>query len=246
MVVVAITILSSLLQITSGSPLSVYGYGAAAEPPPNYGHKDYYGRVAATDEHAATPPKYNFAYDVSDAYTGDYKTQTEVRDGDSVKGQYTVVEPDGTRRVVDYTADEENGFNAVVSKEGHPVDHAPAYRPVAAAPAYRPAAANAPTYRPAAVPSYRPAYKPAYKPSLSAAYRPAPAAVYQHAADAAAEPPAYPDAPLYKSAYKQPPSYYPYRSYWSSQYNINYIIKSFSDFILITYDCILFIITTYY
>jgi len=189
-----------MLHMTSGSPLSVYGYGAAAQPQPDYRHNGYYGRAA--DEHAAAPPKYNFAYDVSDAYTGDYKSQTEVRDGDNVKGQYTVVEPDGTRRVVDYTADEVNGFNAVVSKEGHPTADAPAYRP--AAPAYRPAAA---------VPSYRPAYKPAYKPSLSAAYRPAPAAVYQHAADAAAEPATYPDAPLYKSAYKQPPSYYPYRSY---------------------------------
>jgi len=233
--------------MTSASPLSVYGYGAAARPSPDYSHNGYYGRAAAADEHAAAPPKYNFAYDVSDAYTGDYKSQTEVRDGNNVKGQYTVVEPDGTRRVVDYTADEENGFNAVVSKEGHPAADAPAYRPAAAAPAYRPAA-DVPAYRPTAVPSYRPAYKPAYKPSLSAAYRPAPAAVYQHAADtaAAAEPPAYPDAPLYKSAYKQPPSYYPYRSYWSSRYNINNII-SFSDYnILIAYDCILFIITSYY
>ncbi|XP_016657013.1 larval cuticle protein A3A-like isoform X2 [Acyrthosiphon pisum] len=220
--VVVVIATSSLLQMTSGSPLSVYGYGAAAQPRADYRHNGYYGRAAAADEHAAAPPKYNFAYDVSDAYTGDYKSQTEVRDGNNVKGQYTVVEPDGTRRVVDYTADEENGFNAVVSKEGHPAADAPAYRPVAAAPAYRPAAAaapsyrpaaDAPAYRPAAVPSYRPAYKPAYKPSLSAAYRPAPAAVYQHAADAADEPPAYPEAPLYKSAYKQPPSYYPYRSY---------------------------------
>ncbi|CAI6360124.1 unnamed protein product [Macrosiphum euphorbiae] len=211
--VVVVIATSSLLRMTSGSPLSVYGYGAPAQPPSDYRHNGYYGRAAAAhDEHAAAPPKYNFAYDVSDAYTGDYKSQTEVRDGDNVKGQYTVVEPDGTRRVVDYTADEENGFNAVVSKEGHPAADAPAYRPVAAVPAYRPAAA-APAYRPAAVPSYRPAYKPAYKSSLSAAYRPAPAAVYQHAADAADEPPAYPNAPLYKSANKQPPSYYPYRSY---------------------------------
>jgi len=207
--------------VTSSIPLSVYGY-APSQSQPKYRHNNYYGRGAAADEHAATPPKYNFAYDVSDAYTGDYKTQTEVRDGDYVKGQYTVVEPDGTRRVVDYTADEENGFNAVVSKEGHPTADAPAaYRPVAVAPAYRPAVA-APAYRPTA--AYRPAaaasaYRPAYKPSsLSAAYRPAPAAVYQHAADdayptATDGPAAYPDAPLYKSAYKQSPSYYPYRSY---------------------------------
>lgn len=197
--------------MTSGSPVSAYGYGAS----PDYRHNGYYRRAAADDEPADAPPKYNFAYDVSDAYTGDYKTQTEVRDGDYVKGQYTVVEPDGTRRVVDYTADEQNGFNAVVSKEGHPAATAvpaPAYHrgPQDAGPVYRhhPVAAAPAAYRPtAAAPAYRPAYKPAYKSAISAAYRPAPAAVYQHAADAA-EPPTYPAAPLYKSAYKQPPTYY--------------------------------------
>lgn len=33
-----------------------------------------------------------------------------------VPGQYTVVEPDGSIRTVDYTADKHNGFNAVVHK----------------------------------------------------------------------------------------------------------------------------------
>jgi len=217
LVVVVVTTAVLLQRTTSGSPVSAYGYGAS----PDHRHNGYYRRAAAYDEPADAPPKYNFAYDVSDAYTGDYKTQTEVRDGDYVKGQYTVVEPDGTRRVVDYTADEQNGFNAVVSKEGQPaataVPPAPVYRrgpqdagpvyrrrPVAAAPAaYQPTAAAAAAYRPA----YKPAYKPAHKSAISAAYRPAPAAVYQDAADAA-EPTTYPAAPLYKSAYEQPHSYY--------------------------------------
>lgn len=34
-----------------------------------------------------------------------------------VQGSYSLVEPDGTRRVVEYTADPHNGFNAVVHKE---------------------------------------------------------------------------------------------------------------------------------
>ncbi|KAE9532027.1 hypothetical protein AGLY_010229 [Aphis glycines] len=124
-VVVVATVL--LQRTTSGSPVSAYGYGAS---PPDYRHNGYYRRAAAHDEPADAPAKYNFAYDVSDAYTGDYKTQTEERDGDYVRGQYTVVEPDGTRRVVDYTADEQNGFNAVVSKEGQPAATVPvpAYR----------------------------------------------------------------------------------------------------------------------
>lgn len=214
---------------TTCSPVSAYGYAATRSPrayyktPPayyqvpvaptaaNYRHAaDYrnaadYRHEAADDEHsaAASPPKYNFAYDVSDAYTGDVKSQSEERDGDYVKGQYTLIEPDGTRRVVDYTADGQNGFNAVVSKEGRPT--------VAAQPPpthnYKPAPAPARRYRPAA-----------------ATYRPAPAAVYQDdyadhttaipAYPATAAPPTYPSAPLYKSAYRQAhqPAYRPYGS----------------------------------
>lgn len=66
-------------------------------------------------------PKYGFDYGVHDAHTGDVKQQHEVRDGDVVKGSYSLVEPDGTTRVVEYTADKHNGFNAVVKKLGHAV-----------------------------------------------------------------------------------------------------------------------------
>ncbi|CAH0407860.1 unnamed protein product [Chilo suppressalis] len=68
-------------------------------------HVDYYAY-----------PKYIFKYGVNDFHTGDIKTHHESRDGDVVKGQYTVVEPDGSIRTVDYTADKHNGFNAVVHK----------------------------------------------------------------------------------------------------------------------------------
>ncbi|NP_001166642.1 cuticular protein RR-2 motif 128 precursor [Bombyx mori] len=61
-------------------------------------------------------PKYEFKYGVNDFHTGDIKTHYETRDGDVVKGQYTVVEPDGSIRTVDYTADKYNGFNAIVHK----------------------------------------------------------------------------------------------------------------------------------
>ncbi|OWR47570.1 cuticular protein CPR59B [Danaus plexippus plexippus] len=59
----------------------------------------------------------SFSYDVADPNTGDYKSQVETRSGGVVKGQYSLVDPDGTRRVVDYTADDVNGFNAVVRKD---------------------------------------------------------------------------------------------------------------------------------
>ncbi|CAH1104981.1 unnamed protein product [Psylliodes chrysocephalus] len=79
-------------------------------------------------------PKYQFNYGVADGHTGDQKTQTEIRDGDVVKGQYSVVEPDGTVRTVTYTADDHNGFNAVVTRSGHAAHPATPVQKVIAAP----------------------------------------------------------------------------------------------------------------
>jgi hypothetical protein len=62
-------------------------------------------------------PQYSYAYDIQDALTGDSKGQQETRNGDVVQGSYSLVEPDGTRRTVEYTADPVNGFNAVVHRE---------------------------------------------------------------------------------------------------------------------------------
>lgn len=70
-------------------------------------------------------PQYAFKYGVHDPHTGDHKHQSETRDGDVVKGQYSLVEPDGSVRTVDYTADSVNGFNAVVSKSGPNLHEAP-------------------------------------------------------------------------------------------------------------------------
>ncbi|XP_055623334.1 uncharacterized protein LOC129766762 [Toxorhynchites rutilus septentrionalis] len=64
-------------------------------------------------------PKYNFEYGVNDFHTGDHKQQWETRNGDVVKGGYTMKEADGTIRIVEYTADDEHGFNAVVKNIGH-------------------------------------------------------------------------------------------------------------------------------
>ena len=47
------------------------------------------------------------------------------------QGSYSVVDADGTRRIVDYTADAAHGFNAVVRREGTPSVQAVA-APVAA------------------------------------------------------------------------------------------------------------------
>lgn len=62
-------------------------------------------------------PQYSYGYDVHDGLTGDNKQQQESRDGDVVQGSYSLIEPDGSRRVVQYQADPVNGFNAIVSRE---------------------------------------------------------------------------------------------------------------------------------
>nr|ARH56587.1 cuticle protein CPG860 [Spodoptera exigua] len=135
--------------------------------------------VAARLEEFDPLPQYNFGYNVADSLTGDYKSQTEQRNGDLVQGQYSLVDSDGTRRVVDYTADSVNGFNAVVRKEplvaAAPVVAAPARlaaAPVAAAPvAAAPVVAaryTAPLAYTAAYPA--PAARLAYSAPVAAAY----------------------------------------------------------------------------
>ncbi|XP_065084586.1 uncharacterized protein LOC135706840 [Ochlerotatus camptorhynchus] len=73
-------------------------------------HKDYYAY-----------PMYKFEYGVKDTKTGDHKSQWEMRDGDIVKGSYTLDEPDGTQRIVEYRADDKNGFQAIVKTIVRPV-----------------------------------------------------------------------------------------------------------------------------
>lgn len=65
------------------------------------------------------PPNYHYDYAVHDLHTHDIKSQWETRDGDKVKGEYTLIEPDGSKRVVSYTADKHTGFNAIVKNIKH-------------------------------------------------------------------------------------------------------------------------------
>ncbi|XP_061710154.1 cuticle protein 19-like [Cydia pomonella] len=71
-------------------------------------HVDYY-----------THPKYEFKYEVEDKHTGDHKTQHEHRDGDAVKGFYSLHEPDGSVRDVHYESDKKTGFHATVKHSTH-------------------------------------------------------------------------------------------------------------------------------
>ncbi|XP_070492229.1 larval cuticle protein A2B-like [Chironomus tepperi] len=128
----------ALIAYASGSPIVATPYGLAAP----VGIAPAVVKTVEFDAH----PQYSFTYSVNDASTGDSKSQSESRDGDAVTGQYSLIEADGTRRIVDYTADDVHGFNAVVRKEGAvaPVAKviAPAYHaPIAAAYAHAPIAA---------------------------------------------------------------------------------------------------------
>lgn len=71
---------------------------------------------------------------MQDAVTGDSKAQYETRNGDIVRGSYSLIEADGTRRIVEYTADPINGFNAIVSREPVIAAVAAPLRPAALAP----------------------------------------------------------------------------------------------------------------
>ncbi|KAH8350840.1 hypothetical protein KR067_000993 [Drosophila pandora] len=63
-------------------------------------------------------PEYSFAYGVEDGKTRVLQNRKETRIGDEVRGVYSVVDPDGTLRVVKYTADDANGFQAEVITNG--------------------------------------------------------------------------------------------------------------------------------
>ncbi|XP_026493442.2 cuticle protein 8-like [Vanessa tameamea] len=76
-------------------------------------------KVAYAEQEA--PAHYEFQYSVHDEQSGDVKQQQESRAGDAVHGSYSLVQPDGVHRIVEYTADNEHGFNANVRYEGQPI-----------------------------------------------------------------------------------------------------------------------------
>ncbi|XP_063532552.1 cuticle protein 19-like [Cydia strobilella] len=78
---------------------------------------DHHGHEKHVDYY--THPKYEFEYKVDDHHTGDHKTQHEHRDGDVVKGFYSLHEPDGSIRHVHYHGDKHTGFHADVKHSTH-------------------------------------------------------------------------------------------------------------------------------
>nr|XP_022912694.1 cuticle protein 18.6-like [Onthophagus taurus] len=116
---------------TYAAPVHTYAAPVSTYAAPVHTYAAPIAKVATyAPQHVAyedTPAAYDFEYGVNDPHTGDIKSQHESRRGDVVQGSYSVVDPDGTKRTVDYTADDHNGFNAVVRKE--PIGHAAVYSP---------------------------------------------------------------------------------------------------------------------
>ncbi|XP_052750383.1 cuticle protein 7-like [Galleria mellonella] len=100
--------------LVHAAPVAHYAAPIAYAPAAYYeGHDEY------------AHPKYDYEYSVADPHTGDHKSQHESRDGDVVHGYYSLVQPDGSVRKVEYTADDHNGFNAVVHNSAPSVHIAP-------------------------------------------------------------------------------------------------------------------------
>ncbi|CAL8139742.1 unnamed protein product [Orchesella dallaii] len=63
-------------------------------------------------------PAYKYSYGVADKLTGDQKSASEVRDGGVTKGSYSLVQPDGVIRTVNYISTPLGGFQAQVINKG--------------------------------------------------------------------------------------------------------------------------------
>ncbi|XP_073990780.1 uncharacterized protein [Rhodnius prolixus] len=88
-----------------------------AEALENFGHHhDLSHEQHHAQDHYAEP-HYNFVYEVKDLHTHDIKSHKEERKGDHTQGVYYLVEPDGSKRTVEYHVVGKSGFNAVVHRE---------------------------------------------------------------------------------------------------------------------------------
>lgn len=63
-------------------------------------------------------PQYKYSYGVADKHTGDQKSASEVRDGGVTRGSYSLVQPDGVLRTVNYIVTPHGGFQAQVVNKG--------------------------------------------------------------------------------------------------------------------------------
>lgn len=72
--------------------------------------------VSASDHHHhhGKDDHYKFEYGVNDQHTHDVKSHKEEKNGDVVRGEYSLLEDNGNVRTVKYYADWKSGFHAQV------------------------------------------------------------------------------------------------------------------------------------
>ncbi|XP_073952010.1 uncharacterized protein [Choristoneura fumiferana] len=113
---------------TTGSPVAMLQHATSSQsivfhqPQPSLTAPATTAPVSSLEQYSRNQPKYEYKYEVSDHQTGDKKSHWESREGDKVRGVYTLYEPDGALRTVEYSADAVHGFNAVVRRE-EPIKH---------------------------------------------------------------------------------------------------------------------------
>ncbi|XP_025423767.1 larval cuticle protein A2B-like [Sipha flava] len=113
-VLVAVCAMSAGLAFPYGSDVEALqpSYEQQQQQQQHYG-----GEQHVQEEQQHEPRSYHFQYAVHDDVTGDVKSQNEVSDGrGTVRGTYSLLEADGSTRVVEYTADDEHGYRAEVKK----------------------------------------------------------------------------------------------------------------------------------
>ncbi|XP_068247652.1 pro-resilin-like [Palaemon carinicauda] len=84
--------------------------------------------VASPSTFHGTPNAHNFGYEVSDSLLGNKHGHTGYSDGETTKGEYRVLLPDGRTQVVTYSADPKSGFMARVTYEGEAKPYSPPQR----------------------------------------------------------------------------------------------------------------------
>jgi Insect cuticle protein len=106
---------------------AAYGHGSSYNSRSDHydGHhevsEDSHGHDGHDDKHHDYHhhPSYKYEYGIHDPKSKVHTSQWEHRDGDTVHGEYTLDEADGTKRVVKYSSDKKGGFTAHVERIGH-------------------------------------------------------------------------------------------------------------------------------
>ncbi|XP_075213675.1 uncharacterized protein LOC142319887 [Lycorma delicatula] len=121
----AITAAYNIPSSSYGAPSGGFGEqgngGGYASNGGGYASNGGYGSGQGGHDHSEPAKPYEFGYIVKDPHTGSDFKQQETSDGNTVKGQYKVLLPDGRTQIVTYTADWQTGFHADVKYEGEAI-----------------------------------------------------------------------------------------------------------------------------